>query len=329
MPPKKKTVSLTPSTEPATGAVRLQKILASAGLGSRRKCEEYILTGRVTVDGETVSQLGSSANPATQDIRVDDQPLKIQLKKYYLLNKPKGVLCTNRDPGGRRRVIDLFPPQEKGLFTVGRLDENSEGLLLVTNDGDLANRLAHPRYRVQRTYHVQVAGQPSAETLAELKKGIYFAEGKFQVEQVKQLRRRGQSTFLELVLREGQNREIRRLMARVGHKVISLKRVRFGPLTLGRLSTGNYRALRPAELKMIEDYFATAAKRRPIVRKKASAKKAPVKQTPVKKSATTGSKERPASSSRKKSASPRKGANTPRTGKPSRKPSAGRDRRSK
>ncbi len=151
--------------------VRLQRYLASCGLGSRRACEEFITMGRVMVDGKTVTELGTQIDPQTQRVALDGEKLKMERKKYFVFNKPPGVLCTNRDPNGRPRVIDYFDKDGPRLFTVGRLDEDSEGLLIVTNDGDLAQKLAHPSYRIFRTYHVLVAGIPTSETLTELKKG--------------------------------------------------------------------------------------------------------------------------------------------------------------
>lgn len=233
--------------------IRLQKFLAATGLGSRRHCEEYIETGRVTVDGEAVTELGAKIDPENQVICVDGERVRLQPRRYYLLNKPTGFLCTNNDPSGRRRVVDLFPNDGQRLFTVGRLDENSEGLILVTNDGAMAERLAHPRYKVARTYHVQVAGNPTREKLDELRKGVRFKEGVFRVSGLKYLKKQGKSSFLELTLHEGQNREIRRMMARIGHKVIQLTRVRFGPLNIGKLKSGEYKRLSDWELKKLRE----------------------------------------------------------------------------
>ncbi len=232
---------------------RLQKVLAAAGIGSRRHCEEYILAGRVRVDGQKVQDLGTRVDPTTQKILLDDAPIRQERKQYYVVNKPTGYLCTNNDPDGRPRVIDLFPQTGVRLFTVGRLDENSQGLLLVTNDGELANRMAHPRYQIPKTYQVQVVGQPTRETLEKLRQGIYFDGGKFRVQGVRRIKSKGRSAFLQIVLNEGQNREIRRLLARVGHKVIHLERVAFGPLKLSRLALGQYRELRPTERKLLFD----------------------------------------------------------------------------
>ncbi len=236
------------SPSPQPHLVRLQRFLAACGLGSRRHCEEFILAGRVSVDGKTVTELGTKVDPQSQKIALDGETLRMERKKYYALNKPPGVLSTNRDPEGRPRVIDLFPPGGPRLFTVGRLDEDSEGLLLVTNDGDLAQKLAHPKFRIARRYELQVAGVPKPGTLAELRKGLYFTEGRFRVQQAKILKVRGQSAIVEAILTEGHNRELRRLFARVGHKVMKLKRVAFGPVQLGRLPRGEHRDLTRDEL---------------------------------------------------------------------------------
>jgi 23S rRNA pseudouridine2605 synthase len=233
--------------------MRLQRFLAAAGVDSRRHCEEYIIQGRVTIDGDVVHDLGAKVDPARQEVRLDGELVRLQPKKYYMLNKPQGVVSTHRDPAGRPRAVDLVPQDETRLFTVGRLDESSQGLLIVTNDGELANRLAHPRYEIPRTYHVQVAGEPTRETLEQLQRGLYFAEGLFRVERARAIRTHGKSTFLELVLKQGKNREIRRLLARVGHKVLSLKRVGFGPLRLGDLPTGYHRPLRREELQQLRE----------------------------------------------------------------------------
>lgn len=246
--------------------VRLQKLLASAGVDSRRKCEEYIVAGRVTVDGEVVSDLGQKVDPASQDIRLDGERLRPRKKRYFLLNKPAGYLCTNYDPNRRPKAVDLVPAGDTRLFTVGRLDESSEGLLIVTNDGDFAQRLAHPRYQVPRVYRVQVAGVPTPETLTELRKGVYFTEGRFGLKRAKKLKTHGKSTFLEVELNQGHNREIRRLFARFGHKVMWLQRIAFGPLRLGDLPSGRSRPLKPAEIKALTDIARTEEKRTPSAR---------------------------------------------------------------
>lgn len=239
--------------EDGDSKMRLQQFLAAAGYGSRRGCEELILEGRVHVDEKPVKSLGIKVDPKTQLIELDGIRVKLQAKRYYIINKPKGVLCTNKDPMGRERVIDLFPKDFPRLFTVGRLDDNSEGLLLVTNDGEWAQQIAHPKFRMYRTYRVQVAGRPTPETLGQLRKGFYFREGKFQIHKIRQTGKKGKSTFLEVVLTEGQNREVRRLLARVGHKVMALQRVAFGPIKLGSLAIGKYRELHSDELATIQE----------------------------------------------------------------------------
>ncbi len=246
--------------------VRLQRLLAMAGISSRRHSEEYITTGRVTVDGKTVTELGAKVNPETQDVRLDGERVKIARKVYYMLNKPTGILCTNRDPEGRARVTDLFPKSSERLFTVGRLDENSEGLLLVTNDGDLAHRMAHPKFRVEKIYRVQVAGVPSKEIVEQLQEGMYFSEGRFAAKAARLVKAKGHSAMLEIVLTEGQNREIRRLLAKVGHKVQRLTRVGLGPLRLGELPLGEHRRLSGEEIRDL--HKLASGRTRPEGRKK-------------------------------------------------------------
>ena len=236
---------------PAPKLVRLQRYLASCGLGSRRACEDFITMGRVSVDGKTITEQGMQIDPQVNKIALDGEKLKMERKKYYVFNKPPGVLCTNKDPEGRPRVIDYFPKEGPRVFTVGRLDEDSEGLLIVTNDGDLAQKMAHPSYRIFRTYHVLVAGFPTPETLTELRNGIYFEEGRFRVEGVKSIKKQGQSTWCEVILAEGHNREVRRLFSRVGHKVMKLQRVAFGPIFLGKMLRGDIREMRRDELERL------------------------------------------------------------------------------
>lgn len=243
-------------------SVRLQVLLARCGIGSRRACEDYIRQGRVAVDGVAVTELGAKVNPAEQDITFDTEPIRPERTVCYMLNKPKGVLCTNADPDGRTRVIDLFPPDVGRVFPVGRLDENSVGLLLVTNDGELSHKLAHPRFRVPKIYQVQVAGKPNGETLKKARAGVYFSDGLFRVDRVKKLRSKGRSSILEVVLGEGRNREIRRLFARLGHKVMQLERVQFGPLELRNVAPGRYRALTKKEMKLLTDFIENGPERR-------------------------------------------------------------------
>ena len=232
-----------PKAAAGDGLQRLQKVLAAAGLGSRRQCEELITAGRVDVDRRVVTELGTRVDPAKQAIRVDGVALHTARLEYFAVNKPSGVLCTNRDPSGRTRVVDLVGAKHARLFTIGRLDLHSEGLILVTNDGELANRLTHPRYGVSKTYRVVVAGNPTRDVLDKLEHGIHLAEGFARAERMEIKSRHKESTVLEMVLREGKNREIRRLLARVGHKVLRLTRIAVGPVRLGSLPTGAVRRL--------------------------------------------------------------------------------------
>ncbi len=236
---------------------RLQKVLAAAGVGSRRECEELILAGRVEVDRQTVTELGTRVDPQRQQIRVDGTPLTRPKKLYFAVNKPPGVVSTNRDPAARMRVVDLVRSDER-LFAVGRLDRTSEGLILVTNDGELANRLTHPRYGVDKTYIARVAGCPSAHELDRLRTGVHLAEGIVRAASVRVKRRQRETAELEIVLNEGRNREIRRMLARIGHKVLQLKRIAVGPLRLDDLPVGACRPLTREEVQMLERATARA-----------------------------------------------------------------------
>lgn len=241
-----------PGSSSSSSLVRLHKVLAEAGIGSRRKCEEIIEEGRVEVDGEFVTELGTTVDPAKQKITVDGQRIRVRRKQYFILNKPVGVISTNFDQDGRTRVIDLLP-QEERLFTIGRLDRQSEGLIIVTNDGELANQLAHPRYGVAKTYHVEVAGAVSVDAIKMVQSGVYIAEGFIKAESCRLKRKLPKSSILEIILREGKNREIRRLLAKIGHKVLRLRRVAIGPLKLGEVPAGAFRELTPTEVKSLRD----------------------------------------------------------------------------
>ena len=206
--------------------------------------------GRVEVDGKIVSELGTVVDPQSSKVRVDGVPLRQQKLVYYAVNKPTGVLSTNADPRGRDRVIDLVPNSER-VFPVGRLDQSSQGLMLLTNDGDLAQQLAHPKYGVRKVYRVTVAGKIDGETMRSMRKGIYISDGFVRVEGAKILKSRSRSTELEITLREGKNREIRRILARLGHKVQVLRRIAIGPLRLGDVPVGAYRALTREEVRRL------------------------------------------------------------------------------
>ncbi|MEL6895039.1 MAG: pseudouridine synthase [Planctomycetota bacterium] len=239
-----------PNTDP-NAPQRLQKILAAAGFGSRRQCEELILDGRVDVDGEIITKLGTTAVWNQQKIHVDGRVVKRPRPIYFALNKPVGVVTTAHDPHGRARVIDLVPPDER-VYPVGRLDKSSEGLILLTNDGELTQALTHPRFEIPKIYRVTVAGSVDRETMRTMRKGIYIAEGLVKVEGAKILKTRPRWTELEITLTEGKNREIRRILAKLGHKVQKLKRIAIGPLRLGEMPPGAHRQLTREEVSKLK-----------------------------------------------------------------------------
>jgi 23S rRNA pseudouridine2605 synthase len=259
--PRRRPVPTPPSDLPGE---RLQKVLAAAGIASRREAEQIILEGRVEVDGQVVSELGSRVEPH-QEIYVDGQRLGKTKLVYYAVHKPVGVVSTARDPSGRPRVIDLLPPDVGRVFNVGRLDLNSEGLILVTNDGELANKLTHPRHGVRKTYEVHVAGEPGPEVLSQLRRGVHLAEGFVKPVEVRIKGNKKSGSVLEMVLDEGRNREVRRLLARVGHKVQRLIRIAVGPIRLGEMPRGASRLLTPEEVRKLR----AAASETPAPRKRA------------------------------------------------------------
>lgn len=261
------------SNLPAFKPIRLQRFLAQCGLGSRRDCEELIVSGRVEVDGKVASELGTTVDPSRQVVTLDGERLKLERKKYFMLNKPSGFLCTASDPEGRPLVLDLFPQEGPRLFTVGRLDENTTGLLLVTNDGDLAQKLAHPKFRIFRLYRAQIAGTPKLEVYEQLKQGLFFTEGKFRVHAVKPIKKQNNSTWVEVTMTEGHNREVRRLFARVGHKVMKLERIGYGPLRLGRLKLGEFRELTRDELASLHSVLERNQRIDPEVAEKGALRK--------------------------------------------------------
>jgi 23S rRNA pseudouridine2605 synthase len=230
---------------------RLNKYLAHSGVGSRRHCDELIRAGRVSIDGAVVTELGTRVT-SEQHVTLDGEPVRAEKFVYWLVNKPRGFLCTNHDPSGRPLAIDLVPQITQRVYTVGRLDEESEGLLLLTNDGDLAHRLMHPRFGVEKSYLVLVAGTPAPEDLKRLLDGVYLAEGHVKARHVKRLRKQGNSTWMRIVLAEGKNREIRRMLAKLDHKVLRLKRVAIGPVDIGNLQPRKSRQLTSGELRSLK-----------------------------------------------------------------------------
>ena len=313
---------------------RLQRAMASAGVGSRRECEEIILAGRVEVDGQVVNTLGTKVDITTQTITVDAQDVRAEKLQYFILNKPPGVLSTSNDPSGRIRVIDLINTRNR-VYNVGRLDKSSEGLILATNDGDLANKLTHPKFGVEKKYHVQVVGHPNPDSLKALTQGVYLAEGRAKASAVKYLKRAKETSWIEITLTEGRNREIRRLLAKIGHKVRVLRRVSIGSLKLGDLPSGAHRELTSYELKALQRISkpkrASRAKKikpRDLADVKEQAKVPfgkPSKSSKKKKSTRTVEPKRPKSSTRGDSG--RGAARAKPTGKPVKKKTRGKKRR--
>jgi 23S rRNA pseudouridine2605 synthase len=233
-------------------AERLQKLLARAGFGSRRACEELITAGRVSVDGRIVAELGAKADLETQDVRLDGSRLKPERPEYWILNKPKDVVCTNFDPAGRKRPIDIMQRYTKArLFPVGRLDTDTKGLLLMTNDGPLTNSLTHPRYEVPKTYVATVVGDLTQDAMRRLRRGVWLAEGRTRPAQVRVIAHGRSKSIVEITIREGRNRQVRRMLARLQHNVRELVRTRIGRITLRGLSVGEARRLEPDEIEYL------------------------------------------------------------------------------
>jgi pseudouridine synthase len=222
---------------------RLHKILALAGISSRRKAEELIKEGLIQVNGKIIRGLGVKVNPDTDKIYYAGRLIKPEKKVYFLLNKPKGYLCTNYDPQGRRLVTDLFRNLPYRLYTVGRLDAESEGLVILTNDGELCNKLTHPRYEVPKTYQIVVDSYLTPEVLEKVQKGVWLSEGKTAPTRIRIIKRARNFTLLGITLKEGKKREIRRIFAKFGYKVKSLVRSKIGKLTLDNLKPGQSRQI--------------------------------------------------------------------------------------
>ena len=234
--------------------VRLQKVIAQAGVASRRKAEQLIAQGRVTVNGQPVTTMGTTIDPAVDLVVVEGRRLPRHAPLLYvLLHKPRGYLTTCDDEQGRPTVFDLLKRQPVRLFPVGRLDVNSEGLLLLTNDGRLANHLLHPRYRIPRVYLVKIQGVLTDEEVAQLRQGVLLDDGKTLPARVQVMQQAEKSCWLRLTLYEGRHREIHRMLQRCGGYTIKrLQRVAMGPLTLAGLSSGSYRMLQPFEITRLK-----------------------------------------------------------------------------
>ncbi|HEX2272680.1 MAG TPA: pseudouridine synthase [Acidimicrobiales bacterium] len=233
---------------------RLQKVLAAAGLGSRRACEDLIAEGRVTVDGE-VAALGRRVDPETARIAVDGVPVTVRPGVvHYLLNKPAGVVTTATDPQGRPTVVELVPAEPR-VFPVGRLDADTEGLLLLTNDGDLAHRLTHPSFGVEKEYLAEVEGTPTRGELRRLREGVQLDDGPTAPARVTLVA----PNVVRIAIHEGRKRQVRRMCEAVGHPVVRLVRTRIGPLADRRLPPGQWRPLTPAEVRALERAVAESS----------------------------------------------------------------------
>jgi 23S rRNA pseudouridine2605 synthase len=236
------------------GLIRLQKLLAQSGVASRRKCEELMLDGLVEVDGEVVTRLGTKVDPRTAVIRVDGQRLPpISEKVYLVLNKPRGVVSTMSDPEGRRNLGDLVADRPERLFHVGRLDTDTSGLIILTNDGDFAQRMAHPSYEVDKTYVAEVEGEVYRRIAKQLLEGVTLEDGPVTVKKVRIVEASARGSIVELVIHEGRNRIVRRLLDHVGHPVRRLTRTAIGPVVLNRLKSGEMRDLTLDELGSLLD----------------------------------------------------------------------------
>jgi 23S rRNA pseudouridine2605 synthase len=230
--------------------VRLAKFLAHGGVASRRKAEEIVAKGLVTVGGEVVTDPARDVD-AGDDVRVNGQPVAAEAREVWAVNKPAGVVSTAREPGSRPAVVELVDTEAR-LYPVGRLDADTTGLLLLTNDGELADRLTHPRYEVSKTYRVRLGKSIADRDLERLRRGVELDDGPTGRAEVRRLSERE----VEIVLREGRNRQVRRMVEAVGNRVVGLRRVRFGPLALGRLKEGGARRLSDAEIARLREAAA-------------------------------------------------------------------------
>ena len=237
----------------------MQKILAKAGIASRREAEKMMIEGRVMVNGKIIDTLGFKADPSKDHIKVDGKRLtRFEPKVTLLLNKPRGYLSTVKDPQGRPTVMDLLKKVKWRIYPVGRLDFDAEGLLLLTNDGDLTHLLSHPRFSIPRTYLVKVGGVPDEKELTRLKRGVMLEDGKGRVVSSYILRQGEKNSWVRVVVTEGRNRLVKRMFSAIGHPVLKLKRVEFGPIQLGNLLIGQFRYLNSEEVEGLKKLIANS-----------------------------------------------------------------------
>ncbi len=240
---------------------RIQKILAAAGFGSRRSCEAFVEQGRIRVNGRVVTELPCLVDPDQDRVAIDGRPVRAARPVYYLLNKPPGVFCTHNDPAGRKRAVDLLVGVRERVYPVGRLEAESSGLLLLTNDGELTQKLTHPRFGAPKTYRAEVRGSPSPEALERIRSGVWLSEGRSGRATVVIVHRDRERAILEITLRESRNREIRRVLARLGHGVRRLTRIRMGKLSIRGLAVGGFRPLSRSEVAYLYRLAESAADR--------------------------------------------------------------------
>lgn len=244
------------------GRMRLQRFLSDAGIASRRQAEELILEGRVLVNDRIVDSLPAFVEPRKDRVIVDGQLVRVQPPTYFLVHKPKGFVCTNADPDGRPRITELVPPDSPRVFPVGRLEADSSGLMILTNDGELAQQISHPSSELAKVYLVEVKDQVDPQLPERMKKGVYFAEGRARASEVEILHASRNGSVLRLTLREGRNVQIPRLLARLGHRVRKLKRIQIGPLTIKGLPVGGARHLSDFELGQLRRELSTPPQKR-------------------------------------------------------------------
>ncbi len=246
-----------PGAAPLEPGIRLNRFLAASGVCSRRAADSYITGGRVAVNGRVIRELGTRIDPEQDEVRCDGVRVRPEKPVYVLFNKPKDVVCTNARYEQRRRVVDFMPEVRGRIYTIGRLDAESEGLILLTNDGDFAQAIAHPSHEVPKTYAVLIRGRLTPEHLTKARGGVWLAEGRTGGMQLRIERQGGDRTFLHVTLREGRNREIRRVFGKLGYPVTALKRIRIGKLTLHGLGVGKWRFLTPDEVESLRTLAQT------------------------------------------------------------------------
>ncbi|MBI4245008.1 MAG: rRNA pseudouridine synthase [Planctomycetes bacterium] len=234
--------------------MKLQKFLAECGIVSRHHAEEFIRKGLVEVNNRIVTSPEITVDPSKDEVKYKGLRCRIEKKFYIILNKPRGYVSTFKDNLGRKSVYQLIPPESSRVFPVGRLDMDAEGLMLFTNDGDLANTIMHPRYAVPKTYYIVCSGRVDDGAINALKNGIWISEGKIVPKEVNLLKRMREKTILRMTITEGKKNELKRIIKKVGNRVIHLKRLSIGPLRLGDLKTGSYRYLTEKEIQLLRGY---------------------------------------------------------------------------